>query len=109
MAVLHRRIGRLGYAIGSIPVYALLIFIFWSEPSHRWSLEGHLDRVPIVLALLAWDTCLSAWRCHDFGKPLSWDFWTNQIPIVGGLISLWELHFKPGDTTRNAYGHVPKI
>jgi hypothetical protein len=109
MALLHRRIGRLGYAVGSAPVYAFLLFIYRSEPNHRWSLEGHGERIPIVLALVAWEICLSAWRCHDFGKPLSWDFWTNQIPIVGGLISWWELHFKAGDAKRNPYGHVPRF
>ena len=109
MGMLHRRIGRIGYTIASVPFYALLLFLLLSQPDHRWSLEGHPERVVITMLIVGWEMCFAALRCHDFGKPFSWDFWTNQIPIVGGLISMWELHFKAGDPKRNAYGPIPRL
>ena len=43
-----------------------------------------------------------------FGNGCGWhDFWNNQIPFVGGFISLFELLFKPGDRHRNSFGKPP--
>jgi len=109
MNILNRRIGRLGFALGYAPVLVVLLFI-GRDPGFR---PGHLDGDPkkyaLMLAILLWSICLSAWRCHDYGKSAWSNFWTEQIPIVGQFLWVWDLLTIPGDSRHNSYGPVPKL
>jgi uncharacterized membrane protein YhaH (DUF805 family) len=63
----------------------------------------------LVIFMVGGSFCLTAWRCHDFGKSAWENFWTEQVPIIGGLWALCELLFIPGDKKRNGYGDPPAI
>jgi uncharacterized membrane protein YhaH (DUF805 family) len=109
MDILHRRIGRIGYATGVVLSTLLILTHFWPSIGHRAPVGDRPDLLAIALAYIAFGYLLAAWRCHDFGKSGWHDFWNNQIPIVGGLISLFELFFKPGDPRANSYGKPPRF
>jgi len=109
MSLWNRRIGRLAFALGFIPVLVLALALAWSAPDHRWRADGDPTRIALVFVLAAWTALVTAWRCHDYGKSAWSNFWTDRIPIVGPLIGLWDLLSKPGDARRNSYGPVPKL
>ena len=105
--ILHRRIGRAGFIIG----YAFSVGVAFAFPRILDLATSHEQRflygVALVIFLLASFICLPAWRCHDFGKS-AWDnFWTEQIPVIGGIWALFELLFIAGDKGRNGYGDPP--
>jgi uncharacterized membrane protein YhaH (DUF805 family) len=107
--ILNRRIGRLGFALGYLPVLAVVWSLVLSAPDYRWHVDGDPKRFALWLGILLWSICITAWRCHDYGKSAWSNFWTEQVPFVGPLFGLWDLLSKPGDAGRNAYGPVPKL
>ena len=109
MSILNRRIGRLGFALGYLPVLALLVALTWDAPNHRWNVGSDPHRIALFVGVLLWTICVTAWRCHDFGKSAWSDFWTSQAPFIGPLVSLWDLFATPGEPHANAYGPVPKL
>jgi uncharacterized membrane protein YhaH (DUF805 family) len=74
-----------------------------------WHLGDDPKKLLWLLAILVWSVCLTAWRCHDYGKSLWSNFWTEQIPFIGQLLALWDLLTKPGDSGHNAYGAPPRF
>ena len=78
-----------------------------ANPTPFSSIADRPKEVALALGYVAFNFLISVWRCHDFGKSGWHDFWNNQIPFVGGFISLFELLFKPGDPHRNSFGKPP--
>jgi uncharacterized membrane protein YhaH (DUF805 family) len=108
MEILHRRIGRLGYAAGLVISTALILPLILADKASL-SLTDRPKEAVSILLYAAFNILISAWRCHDFGKSGWHDFWNNQIPFVGGLISFFELLFKPGDPHMNSFGKPPWV
>jgi uncharacterized membrane protein YhaH (DUF805 family) len=109
MSVLNRRIGRVGFALGYLPVLGIVLVLTWNMPNHKWPIDWSPSRIVVATSLLLWSGLITAWRCHDFGKSAWSDFWTEQAPVIGPLLSLWDLFFTPGEPLNNAYGPVPKL
>ena len=108
MAILEKRIGRTGFALGYLPVLALVAYLAKTSIGHSWrpsDATGYL----LFAVVFFWSICLTAWRCHDFGKSAWSNFWTEQIPLIGPFLGLWDLISKPGDLGNNEYGPVPRI
>src|SRR5690242_1414548 len=97
MNLLDRRIGRLGYLLGQIPVLLFIVILSATTGSTEVSL-GHTPAIVAVpaIAIALWDLVLTAWRCHDFNQSLWSNFWTEQIPFVGPLLGLWDVITTPG-------------
>ncbi len=109
MNILHRRIARIGFVLG----YGTTIGVMFAFPHLLDLATSHERRFAIgavlVISIVSAVICLTAWRCHDFGKS-AWDnFWTEQVPFIGGIWALFELLFIPGDKARNGYGDPPAI
>ena len=109
MSILHRRIGRAGFAIGYLPVFAIVVVSALTQGL----MSAHSPQTPAkyvaLAAFLLWSICLTAWRCHDYGKSAWSNFWTEQVPIIGPFLGLADLLFKRGDAGHNGYGPVPKL
>lgn len=109
MSILHRRIGRAGFAIGYLPVLATVV----ASALTQGMMSAHSPKTPetyiAFAAFLIWTICLTAWRCHDYGRSAWSNFWTEQAPIIGPLLGLADLLFKRGDAGHNGYGPVPKV
>ena len=108
MRLLDRRVGRIGFAIGYLPVLAVLFALTVGSGRHRWQPTDPYA-IFAFLALALWSICITAWRCHDYGKSFWSNFWTEQIPVVGPILGLWDLLSKPGDPGYNAYGPPARL
>lgn len=102
--VFHRRIGRVGYVAGLVLSSALALPYLWGAESTASSFSDDPKKFAVAGAYIFINFLLSTWRCHDFGKSGWHDFWNNQIPFIGGFISLFELIFKSGDPHMNSFG-----
>ena len=107
--ILNRRVGRVGFLLCLLPLYAIVFALVRSEGYQTWHVNGDPKRFMLWLALLLWSILISAWRCHDFNKSAWSNFWTEQVPIIGPFVGLWDLLSKPGTPGRNSYGPVPFI
>ena len=103
--IFGRRIGRIGFLGGTVLSMAVVIpwLVHLDGKEYLRSSEAAMFVGGIVVLIFS-NLVLSTWRCHDFGQSGWHDFWTNQIPYVGGFISLYEMIFRPGDPQWNAWG-----
>ena len=102
------RVGRIGFALGYIPVLVVFGYMQMNLQSVRDAPVGSPLYLMIVAAIV-WVMVLSAWRCHDFNKSAWSNFWTDQTPLIGPILGLWDCLFTPGDSGRNSYGSPPKL
>ena len=110
MKILKRRIGRLGFALGFLPLFTILLAVIVKSGQAHWHpAAGDVKGYLLLAAYFIWVMCISAWRCHDYGKSAWSNFWTEQTPLIGPFLGLWDLLSKPGDTGRNRYGSPPWI
>ena len=109
MSLLNRRVGRVGFALGYLPILGLIFALVLRSNGARWHVGDDPQRLVMFLAIFAWSVLITAWRCHDYGKSAWSNFWTEQIPLVGPFLGLWDLLSKPGDTGHNAYGPTPRF
>ena len=107
MRIIDRRIGRLGFLLGYLILLAVASVFVSTLPEHSGSFGEDPTRLFIWLALLAWSILLAAWRCHDFNQSAWSNFWTEQLPLIGPFLALWDLLTKPGDPYVNSYGPPP--
>ncbi len=107
MEILDRRIGRLGFLLGQIPVVA--VDATFHAISGTSGVRVNSAVGVRVVAALAWDVLITMWRCHDFDKSLWSNFWTEQLPVVGPFLGAWDLITTPGSPGFNTYGRPPKL
>jgi uncharacterized membrane protein YhaH (DUF805 family) len=109
MTVLNHRIGRVGFALGYLPVLVVVFALVRESGYKAWHVDGDPKKIALFAAILFWSLCLTAWRCHDYNKSAWSNFFTEQVPIVGSIVALWGLLSKPGDQGFNSYGPPPKF
>jgi uncharacterized membrane protein YhaH (DUF805 family) len=108
--VFGRRIGRVGFLAGFLlTMVAVLPWLVPLEEKEFLSTSEAAMFIAGIVALVFSNLVLSAWRCHDFGKSGWHDFWTNELPFIGGFVSIYEMLFKPGDPHWNAWGPPPRF
>jgi len=100
------RIGRVGFILGNIPLVVATTIVSHVPGYHR-HLEADPTKLAVVGCLVLWAACLTAWRCHDYNKSAWGNFFTDQIPIVGPFLALWDLVAAPGSEGFNSYGAPP--
>ena len=109
MIIWNRRIGRLGFVLFSLPLYAIVFSLVLTAEHHVWVVNGDPKRFVLWLVLVLWSIMVTAWRCHDFNESLWSNFWTDQVPIIGPFVALWDLLAKPGTPGYNSYGPEPSL
>jgi len=103
--VFSRRIGRVGFVAGVVlTMIAVLPWLNYLDRKEYLSTAEMAMYVAGIAVLVLANLVLTTWRCHDFGQSGWHDFWTNQLPFIGGFVSLYEMLFKPGDPHSNAWG-----
>lgn len=108
--ILYRRIGRIGYLLGQIPILLVLAWASYATDSwHVDLLEAPATVVVTVVLVLLWSLLLTAWRCHDYNESLWSNFWTEQIPLFGPFLGLWDLVTTAGSRGFNSYGRPPAL
>lgn len=109
MDPLNRRIGRIGFALGYLPILMLVIGLHNNPAYSSGNIDGDSKKYAVLIGILIWSICLTAWRCHDYNKSAWSNFWTEQVPLVGPIVGLWDLLSKPGDTGYTSYGPPPRF
>jgi uncharacterized membrane protein YhaH (DUF805 family) len=103
------RIGRSGFVVGLLSLAASGWLVAPIASLRLFHVHPELGSKLLFLALAIASWTLVVLRCHDFNRSAWLTFWTDQVPVIGPFIALYELLAKPGSVGMNSYGSPPRF